>query len=166
MISSQKMFFNGSDYCLHGELLKRNNLHWNKPSPVCSLSHSHSNICKSKSKWSVSAAVRAEQRLKNNKNVFTLVWVSLIKATNRETLGRDRHTRPQITSAPLKPSLWVIQLCGKIKSLRLSEQMNSNCLWCTGAAPELLSVRQIVKDKTQWLQLINDGLMIRYWRSV
>lgn len=23
MISSQKMFFNGSDYCLHGELLKR-----------------------------------------------------------------------------------------------------------------------------------------------
>lgn len=37
MISSQKMFFNGSDYCLHGELLKRNNLQF-------ALSHLHIRI--------------------------------------------------------------------------------------------------------------------------
>lgn len=96
------------------------------------LTPSQSCICISKSKSSISAAVSratvtttrgGEERL------FTLSEAGELASLRQQTEGptRDRHTRPQITSAPLKTSE-PFNFVGKIKLLMLSEQVNSDYL--------------------------------------
>lgn len=76
------------------EQLVCNDLNSNEPSHQCS-------VCDSKSKLVVYLLLSAEAQLKRIQCIY-LRNESLIHAAN---IGKDGFTRPQITSAPLKPLL-------------------------------------------------------------